>query len=216
MGVMKFRLPSNDPAQRAPEYRKAYVTGLDRTPGRVGVELRNGLMTCIRDTTESGRVFVPWPIEGHGTPIVGTATLAERPAPVRARRRAGARQAQRRAEPARRLDPDGPAVDPRAGRRARGGPAGLHPCRDVVRPARHEPGGGPRRRATGLQRRRPADGGLHDPGLPEPAGDDLAAADAPGLRPGRRSPGRPAGAGLDPDVQRLPGRRRRGGSVGAG
>lgn len=81
MGVMKFRLPSNDPAQRASDYRKAYVTGLDRTPGRVGVELRNGLMTCVRETTESGRLFVPWPIEGHGTPIIGTATLSERPVP---------------------------------------------------------------------------------------------------------------------------------------
>ena len=81
MGVMKFRLPSDDPAQRASDYRKAYVSGLDRTPGRVGVELRNGLMTCIRETTESGRVFVPWPVAGHGTPIIGTATLSERPAP---------------------------------------------------------------------------------------------------------------------------------------
>jgi hypothetical protein len=81
MGVMKFRLPSTDPAQRAPEYRKAYVTGLDRTPGRVGIDLRNGMMTCVRDTTESGRVFVPWPIEGHGMPIIGTATLAERSTP---------------------------------------------------------------------------------------------------------------------------------------
>jgi hypothetical protein len=81
MGVMKFRLPSTDPAQRVPDYRKAYVTGLDRTPGRVGVELRNGMMTCVRDTTESGRVFVPWPIDGHGMPIIGTATLAERSTP---------------------------------------------------------------------------------------------------------------------------------------
>ncbi len=81
MGVMKFRLPSNDLANRLPDYRKAYVTGLDRTPGRVGVELRNGMMTCSRETTESGRLFVPWPIEGHGTPMVGTATLAERPTP---------------------------------------------------------------------------------------------------------------------------------------
>jgi Glycosyl hydrolase family 10 len=81
MGVMKFRLPSSDPAQRVSDYRKAYVTGLDRTPGRVGVELRNGMMTCIRETTESGRIFVPWPVEGHGTPIVGTATLSERPTP---------------------------------------------------------------------------------------------------------------------------------------
>src|SRR5437899_12874393 len=81
MGVMKFRLPSSDPAQRLPDYRKAYITGLDRTPGRVGVELRNGLMTCVRETTESGRLFVPCPIEGHATPIVRRATLAGRATP---------------------------------------------------------------------------------------------------------------------------------------
>ena len=81
MGVMKFRLPSNEPVERVPDYRKAYITGLDRTPGRLAVELRNGLMSCIRDTPESGRLFVPWPIEGHGMPIVGTATLAERTSP---------------------------------------------------------------------------------------------------------------------------------------
>jgi hypothetical protein len=81
MGVMKFRLPSDDLLGKVPDYRKAYITGLDRTPARVGVELRNGLMTCNRETTESGRLFVPWPIKGYGTPIVGTATLAERPSP---------------------------------------------------------------------------------------------------------------------------------------
>jgi hypothetical protein len=81
MGVMKFNLPATDPTQRTPDYRKAYITGLDRTPGRLAIELRNGLMSCVRDTPESGRLFVPWPIEGHGMPIVGTATLAERIAP---------------------------------------------------------------------------------------------------------------------------------------
>ncbi|MHB1558338.1 MAG: endo-1,4-beta-xylanase [Isosphaeraceae bacterium] len=79
MGVMKFRLPSNDPAQAPPEFRKAYVTGLDRTPARVAIEIRNGVMSCLRETTESGRLFVPWPVAGHGTLMVGTATLAERP-----------------------------------------------------------------------------------------------------------------------------------------
>jgi len=81
MGVMKFRLPSDEVARTLPDFRKAYLTGLDRTPGRLAVELRKGLMTCVRDTTESGRLFVPWSIEGYGTPLVGTATLAERPAP---------------------------------------------------------------------------------------------------------------------------------------
>src|ERR1017187_8415093 len=81
MGVMKFRLPSNEATRKLPDYRKAYITGLDRTPGRLAVELRNGVMTCMRESTESGRLFVPWPIEGFGMPLVGTATLAERPAP---------------------------------------------------------------------------------------------------------------------------------------
>jgi len=81
MGVMKFRLPPNDATRKEPDYRKAYFTGLDRTPGRLAVELRNGVLTCMRESTESGRLFVPWPIEGYGMPLVGTATLAERSAP---------------------------------------------------------------------------------------------------------------------------------------
>ncbi len=81
MGVLKFQLPSNDLARRLPSFRKAYITGLDRTPGRLSVEFRNGLMTCFRETSESGRLFVPWSIAGYGTPIVGTATLAERTSP---------------------------------------------------------------------------------------------------------------------------------------
>jgi hypothetical protein len=81
MGVMKFRLPANEPANRLADYRKAYITGIDRTPGRISVDVKNGILTCARDSSESGRLFVPWPIEGYGTPIVGTATLAERANP---------------------------------------------------------------------------------------------------------------------------------------
>jgi hypothetical protein len=79
MGVFKFQLTPPDLASRHPELRKAYVTGLDRTPSRVGIEFRQGLMLCHRDTNESGRLFIPWPVEGFGTPYLGTATLAERP-----------------------------------------------------------------------------------------------------------------------------------------
>ncbi len=81
MGVLKFLLPSNDLARRLPGFRKAYITGLDRTPGRLNIEFRNGQMACFRETSESGRLFVPWSIAGYGTPIVGTATLAERSTP---------------------------------------------------------------------------------------------------------------------------------------
>lgn len=81
MGVLRFRLASPTPAARAAELRKAYVTGLDRTPSRLNAELRNGILSCHRDSNESGRLFVPWPVEGVGTPIIGTATLSERPEP---------------------------------------------------------------------------------------------------------------------------------------
>src|SRR6478736_1482993 len=79
MSVLKFELTAPATANRSPDLRKAYMTGLDRSPSRLGVELRPGLMACHRETSESGRLFVPWPVEGYGTPIVGTATLVERP-----------------------------------------------------------------------------------------------------------------------------------------
>lgn len=81
MGLFKFQLTSPTLAARIPELRKAYLTGLDRTPSRLNIEFRQGLMVCHRENNESGRLFVPWPVEGQGTPIVGTATLAERAQP---------------------------------------------------------------------------------------------------------------------------------------
>jgi hypothetical protein len=81
MGVLKFQLTSPVAASRLADLRRAYVTGLDRTPSRLAVEFRNGIMSCHRESGESGRLFVPWPVEGYGTPIVGTATLAERREP---------------------------------------------------------------------------------------------------------------------------------------
>ena len=78
MGVLKFQVNSPDSASRLPDLRKAYVTGMDRTPGRLSVEFRQGVMVCHRETNESGRLFVPWQVPGHGTPFIGTATLAER------------------------------------------------------------------------------------------------------------------------------------------
>jgi hypothetical protein len=79
MGLLKFRIPSPLPEPRVADLRKSYVTGLDRTPSRLSVEVRKELLLCQRGTTESGRLFAPWPIEGFGTPFIGTATLGERP-----------------------------------------------------------------------------------------------------------------------------------------
>ncbi len=81
MGLLKFRIPTPLPEPRLADLRKSYVTGLDRTPSRLSVEIRRDLLLCQRGTTESGRLFAPWPIEGFGAPFVGTATLGEQPEP---------------------------------------------------------------------------------------------------------------------------------------
>lgn len=81
MGQLKFRIPSPLPESRLADLRKSYVTGLDRTPSRLSVEIRRDLLVCQRSTTESGRLFAPWPVEGAGTPFLSTATLSERPEP---------------------------------------------------------------------------------------------------------------------------------------
>jgi hypothetical protein len=81
MGLLKFRIPSPFPESRLADLRKSYVTGLDRTPSRLNVEVRKDVLICQRGTTESGRLFSPWPVEGFGAPFIGTATIGERPEP---------------------------------------------------------------------------------------------------------------------------------------
>lgn len=81
MGVLRFQLPSGPLLDRSVDLRRAYVTGLDRIPERVGIEIRNEVLTIHRDRIESVRAHVPWPVEGFGTPLVSTATLVERDRP---------------------------------------------------------------------------------------------------------------------------------------
>ena len=81
MGLLKFRIPSPLSEVRLADLRKSFVTGLDRTPSRLNIEIRKDMLLCQRGTTESGRLFTPWPVEGFGSPFIGTATLGERPEP---------------------------------------------------------------------------------------------------------------------------------------
>src|SRR4051794_28772344 len=81
MGSFRFRLGSPLPEPRLADLRRAYVTGLDRTPSRVGVETRKDMLVVQKGSTESGRLYVPWAVPGQGVPVVGTATLGERAEP---------------------------------------------------------------------------------------------------------------------------------------
>ncbi|ADV61272.1 glycoside hydrolase family 10 [Isosphaera pallida ATCC 43644] len=81
MGTHKFRLPPSDILTPPVEVRRGYLVGPDRTPIRTMIEVRPGQLLCHRDITDSGRLQLPWPIPGHGLPVVGTATLSERATP---------------------------------------------------------------------------------------------------------------------------------------
>jgi hypothetical protein len=81
MGELKFRVTPPDLVNRLPGLKRAYVTGLDRTPGRMTVQLKPGLMICRRESPESGRLHVAWPVEGRGTLMLNTATLPDRDEP---------------------------------------------------------------------------------------------------------------------------------------
>jgi hypothetical protein len=79
MGQLRFRLPKDFAGEA--DLRLAYVTGQDRSPARAEVSVRDGVLVVAREAPESGRLHVPWPVRGHGRPVVATATLAERPEP---------------------------------------------------------------------------------------------------------------------------------------
>ena len=81
MGVLKFRIHPRERVNELPELRNAYMTGMDRTPTRASIDIRPGLLICEREHIESGRLHVAWPVREFGTPIVSTATLAERAQP---------------------------------------------------------------------------------------------------------------------------------------
>jgi hypothetical protein len=81
MGVLKFRLGASDLKAGPPALAKAYMTGQDRTPVRVQADLRGDRLSIARPGPESGRVTLPWPVLGHGRPMLTTANLNERPEP---------------------------------------------------------------------------------------------------------------------------------------
>ena len=188
MGVLKFQLTSPDLASRLADLRKAYVTGLDRTPSRLGVEFRQGLMICHRENDRERPALRPLAGRGvrhadrrHRHP--GRAARALPPG-----RRAGPGQAQRRPQPARRLEADGPA-----------GPGRARPAcwpRRIARSSRRPPrrddpaaslAAAQASLAAASEAGQPPGRGLHRPGAPDPAG-------APAKLPtqlGRRPRGRP-------------------------
>lgn len=76
MGLIKFTLPST--AWSEEDLRQASILGQDRTPTPAQVEIRSGELLVRRPVNESGRLIIPWRVDGFGRLILSTATLAER------------------------------------------------------------------------------------------------------------------------------------------
>ncbi len=81
MGAMRFRVHSAVLARYPADLRRACFIGMDRTPVRLAVEVRDGILITHREGSESGRLTVPWPIDGVGLMMASTATLSERAEP---------------------------------------------------------------------------------------------------------------------------------------
>jgi hypothetical protein len=79
MGLMKFKLPVASWSEE--DLRQAYVLGPDWSPVPGEVSIRGSELHLRRGGNESGRVIVPWRIEGRGRLLLNTATLPERHEP---------------------------------------------------------------------------------------------------------------------------------------
>lgn len=81
MGVMRFVVHPPEFLDDWPEFDQAYITGFDGRVFQTHTELVDGVFSCRRSFTDSGKVSVPWPVEGQGKPVLTTTSLRERDEP---------------------------------------------------------------------------------------------------------------------------------------
>jgi hypothetical protein len=79
MGVMRFTFPADRITEEMAQ--QAYLSGYDRIPWRAAIRYSPGELVLERDTSESGALRLPWPVDDHGTIALTTGTLMERSEP---------------------------------------------------------------------------------------------------------------------------------------
>ncbi|MEZ6056612.1 MAG: endo-1,4-beta-xylanase [Planctomycetaceae bacterium] len=77
MGVMRFIVVPDGKTIDWPEYEAAYITQLDGRVAPLRVELQGNLLQCTRSNSDSGKLHIPWRVEGFGLPIITTTSLPE-------------------------------------------------------------------------------------------------------------------------------------------
>ncbi|HTU26414.1 MAG TPA: endo-1,4-beta-xylanase, partial [Pirellulales bacterium] len=81
MGLMRFLVPRRILAAGALE--RAFFSGMDDLPWQGRSQWQDDQIFVKRVENDSGQYHIPWPIEGYGELLLGTATLMERDAPYR-------------------------------------------------------------------------------------------------------------------------------------
>jgi hypothetical protein len=80
MGVINFLVPRHD--RLAPDaIDRAYFSGLDEIPWRTRVQWTDVGLTVERAESDSGNLFIPYRVNGHGELMLSTASLMERAQP---------------------------------------------------------------------------------------------------------------------------------------
>jgi hypothetical protein len=80
VGTLRFIVPQADRvSERA--VQQAYLAGFDGIPAYCRARTSPGELIIEREGVESAKLYLPWPIEGFGTPLVVTGTLQQRERP---------------------------------------------------------------------------------------------------------------------------------------
>lgn len=81
MGVMRFIVHPDAMLGEWPEVHRAYLSAVDQTVWPTRVEFKEGILTCRRHCSDSGKLHVGWPVPSLGRPVLTTASLPEREQP---------------------------------------------------------------------------------------------------------------------------------------
>jgi hypothetical protein len=80
MGTMRFRV---FPTERITEemVQQAYLSGIDRISWPVRSSVEQGDLILQRSVSDSANLHAPWPVGGHGSLMLASGSLIERPEP---------------------------------------------------------------------------------------------------------------------------------------
>lgn len=81
MGLIRFAVHPASLLEDWPEVYRGYLTGSDGRVFPTRIELEENVVGCRRTTSESCKFHVAFPVQGHGRPMISTASLPEREQP---------------------------------------------------------------------------------------------------------------------------------------